>query len=264
MKNYLDFMSRMLHTKIVNSIIIVMLCFLIYRVISYLLSDKNKNLKLFTSNRSKTYLKMIKSMLRYIFIIITILILLQINGINVSSMLAGVGIASVIIGFAIQDLLKDIIKGLDIISDQYFQVGDVIKYHNMEGKVLAIGLKCTKLRDLRTTNIVSISNRNIEEVEVVADFIDVFVPLSYELKISKAENIINEILLELKKLKLVNNAEYKGVSKLDESSINYHIKVYCDSINKLQANRDTLRTILLSLEKNNINIPYKQIDIHNH
>ena len=263
MKDYLDFMNKMLHSKIVNSIIVILISFLIYRVIAYFLSEKNKSLKLFTSNRSKTYLRLIRSVIRYLFIMITILILLQINGINVSSMLAGVGIAGVIFGFAIQDLLKDIIKGLDIISDQYFQVGDIIKYKGMEGKVLAIGLKCTKIKDIRTANVVSISNRNIEEVEVVADFIDVFIPLPYELKVSKAEEVISEIVPEVKKLELVNDSEYKGVSKLDDSSINYHLKVYCDPINKLQANRDTVRTILYVLEKHNISVPYKQIDIHN-
>lgn len=263
MKDYLEFMSKALHSKIVNSIIVIILSFLIYKVISYILSDKNKSLKLFTSNRSKTYLRLIRSIIRYLFIMITILILLQINGINVSSMLAGVGIAGVIFGFAIQDLLKDIIKGLDIISDQYFQVGDVIKYKGMEGKVLAIGLKCTKVKDIKTANIVSISNRNIEEVEVVADYIDVIIPLPYELNVSKAEEIIKKIVEEVKKLELVTNSEYKGVSKLDESSINYHLRVNCNPINKLQANRDVLGTVLLVLEKHNISVPYKQIDIHN-
>ena len=263
MKDYLEFMSKILHTKIVNSIIVIMLSFLIYRVIAYLLSDKNKSLKLFTSNRSKTYLRLIRSVVRYLSIMITILILLQINGINVSSMLAGVGIAGVIFGFAIQDVLKDIIKGLDIISDQYFRVGDVIKYNGMEGKVIAIGLKCTKIKDIKTFNVVSISNRNIEEVEVVADFIDVFIPLPYELKVSKAEKIIDQIVYEVKKQSLVNNSEYKGVSKLDDSSINYHLRVNCDPINKLQTNRDVLRTVLFVLEEHNISVPYKQIDIHN-
>lgn len=263
MKDYLEFMNKALHSKIVNSIVVIILSFLIYRIITYFLSDKNKKINLFTSNRSKTYLRLIKSVIRYLFILITVLILLQINGINVSSMLAGVGIAGVIFGFAIQDLLKDIIKGLDIISDQYFQVGDIIKYKGMEGKVLAIGLKCTKVKDIRTTNIISISNRNIEEVEVVADFIDVFIPLSYELKLSKAEKVINEIVSEVKKLTLVNDVEYKGVSKLDDSSINYYLKVYCDPINKLQANRDVLRIILSIFEEHNISVPYKQIDIHN-
>lgn len=262
MKDYLDFMNKMLHSKIVNSIIVILISFLIYRVIAYFLSEKNKSLKLFTSNRSKTYLRLIRSVIRYLFIMITILILLQINGINVSSMLAGVGIAGVIFGFAIQDVLKDIIKGLDIISDQYFQVGDVIKYKGIEGKVLAIGLKCTKIKDIRTANVVSISNRNIEEVEVVSDFIDIFIPLPYELKLNKAEEVVLEIVDEVKKLELVNDSEYKGVSKLDDSSINYYLKVYCAPINKLQTNRDTIRTILSVLEKHNISVPYKQIDIH--
>lgn len=100
-------------------------------------------------------------------------------------------------------------------------------------------------------------------MEVVADFIDIMIPLPYELKISKAEVIINEIVNEVKKLELVINSEYKGVSKLDESSINYHLRVNCNPINKLQANRDVLGIVLLVLEKHNISIPYKQIDIHN-
>lgn len=263
MKEYLEFISKVFHSKIVNSIVVIVICFILYKIISYTLSDKNKSLKLFTSNRSKTYLRMIRSVVRYIFFIVTILILLQINGINVSSMLAGVGIASVIIGFAIQDLLKDIIKGLDIISDQYFQVGDVIKFNNIEGKVLAIGLKCTKIKDIRTFNIVSISNRNIDQVEVLSNFVDIMVPMPYELKVSKAETIIDEILLESKNIEFVDSAEYRGVSKLDESCINYHFRIYCDPINKFQANRNTLRCILLVFEKNNIKVPYKQIDIHN-
>lgn len=263
MKDYLDFINKVLHTKVINSIIVIIICFIIYKLITYFLSDKNKHFKLFTSNRSKTYLRMMKSMVRYLFFVITILIVLQINGVNVSSMLAGVGIASVIVGFAIQDVLKDIIKGLDIISDQYFQVGDVIKYKEIEGKVLAIGLKCTKIKDVRTFNIISISNRNIEEVQIVSDLINIDIPMPYELDILKAESLIEEILEDIKKMNGVENCEYRGVNKLDESSINYQIKVYCKPILKIQLNRDVLRCIMLKLNENNIKVPYKQIDIHN-
>ena len=262
MKEYADFMNSIFHSKIVNSIIVIILGFLLYRVFAFLLSDKNKGIRLFTSNRSKTYLKLIRSIVRYLFIVITILILLQINGINVSSMLAGVGIAGVIFGFAIQDLLKDIVKGFDIISDQYFQVGDVIKYKGMEGKVITIGLKCTKVKDIKTFNIVSISNRNIEEVEIVADFVDIYVPLPYELKVNKAEVIMNEIVNKVNNLELVRISEYKGVSELADSSIKYLLKITCSPEKRLQARRDSLRAILLVLAKNNIEVPYNQIDIH--
>ena len=262
MKDFLRFLNKLLHTSIVNSFIVIIICFIIYKIIAYFLSDKHPRIKLFTSNRSKTYLRMIKSVVRYIFIIVTFLILLQINGINVSSMLAGVGIASVIVGFAIQDLLKDIIKGLDIISDQYFQVGDIIKYQDIEAKVIAIGLKCTKVKDVRTFNIISISNRNIEQVEVVSDLINIEVPLPYDLKLSKAEGILKEIVDYVSEIVGVDKCEYVGVNKIDNSSINYQVKIYCKPILKIQMKRDVLRCILLILESHNISIPYQQIDIH--
>jgi len=262
MKDFLKFVYKLMHTSVVKSLIVIIVCFILYKIVTYFLNEKHTRIKLFSSNRSRTYLKMIKSMIRYLFIIITVLVLLQINGINVSSMLAGVGIVSVIVGFAIQDLLKDIIKGLDIISDQYFQVGDVIKYQNIEGKVISIGLKCTKVQDIKTSNIISISNRNIEQVEVVSNFINVEIPLPYELKVESAEFVIKEILKEIDRLESVEASEYRGVNKLDESSINYQLKVFCNPLNKLQTNRDVLRIILIVLNRNNINIPYRQIDIH--
>ena len=167
-----EFFENIFRMKIVNSIIILILSIIIYKLIIHIFNKSEKSNKSL-DNKSKTYLKLTKSIIRYVFIIITILILLQINGIDVSSMLAGVGIAGVIIGFAVQDVLKDIIKGSTIISDKYFQVGDVIKYNDIEGKVLSVGLKTTKVKDVKTYNIISIANRNIEQVEVVSDLINI-------------------------------------------------------------------------------------------
>ena len=56
---------------------------------------------------------------------------------------------------------------------------------------------------------------------------------------------------------------YKGVNNLAESCINYLIEIECDQNVKLQVNRDALRCILKEFEKNNISVPYTQIDIHN-
>ena len=197
------------------------------------------------------------------FIIITVLIVLKINGVDVSSVLAGVGIAGAIFGLAIQDWLKDIIRGSSIISDKYFSVGDVVKYKDMEGKVLTIGLKTTKIQDLKTSNIVSIANRNIEEIEVVSKFIYVRIPMPYEASIEKAENAINEIVEMIKHNNNVNNCRYIGVTELSDSSIQYLIEVDCNQQFKLQVKRDALRSVLLGLANNKIDVPYTQIDIHN-
>ncbi len=79
---------------------------------------------------------MLRSIVLAAVVIIVILIVLQLLGINVSSMLAGVGIASIVIGFALQDALKDIFRGLEIVSDSYYDIGDLIKYGDNVGQVL--------------------------------------------------------------------------------------------------------------------------------
>ena len=251
--------------KLVHSIIIIVVSIIIYKVISYLLSrsEEKTKFKLFTSNKGKTYLKLLKSIIRSIFIIVTILVLLQTNGINVSSVLAGVGIFGAIFGLAIQDWLKDIIRGSSIISDGYFEVGNIVRYKNMEGKVLVIGLKTTRIQDLSTGNIVSIANRNIDEAEIVSNMIFVKVPTPYEVPVEKSEKAIEDIIELVKKNNHVTNAKYLGVTELADSSIDYLIKVECNPEFKLQVRRDTLRSILVGLAKNKIEVPFQQIDLHN-
>ena len=142
MENIKNIWINIRHGQFINSLVIILLSIALYKGITCFLNkrEEKSKLRLFTSNKGKTYVKMLRCIIRYIFIIVTVLIVLQINGVNVSSVLAGVGILGAIFGLAIQDWLKDIIRGSSILSDNYFSVGDVVKYKDVEGKVLLIGL----------------------------------------------------------------------------------------------------------------------------
>ena len=251
--------------NVLKSLLIIVIGIVAYTLISKIITSKleNSNYKIFKNKKYKTYLKLVKSITRYIVLIVVVFSILKIYGVNIASLAAGVGVAGIIFGFAIQDALKDIIKGIDIISDSYYQVGDIIRVGKYTGKVLAIGIKTTKIEDIFEKNIVSISNRNIEEVEVLSHMINIDIPLPYELKLKDAEKTIDYILDNVKKIETVEDAEYRGVNKLDSSSINYQIKVYSAPINKVQTRRDALTTIVRCLEDKNIAVPYTQIDIHN-
>ena len=265
MDNIKELLTNIWFGRIIHSIIIIIVSTIFYKIIIFFLnkSEEKTNIKLFTSNKGKTYLKLTKSIIRSIFIILTILIILQTNGINVSSVLAGVGIFGVVFGLAIQDWLKDIIRGSSILSDNYFAVGDVVKYGEMEGKVIVIGLKTTKIKDLRTSNIVSIANRNIDEIEVVSNFVYVRIPMPYEVKIDRAEKAVADILELIKDNKNVNKCRYLGVTELEDSCIEYLLEIDCNPEFKLQVRRDTIKSILIGLDKNKIEVPFTQIDIHN-
>ena len=210
------FLDKIGYVQILNSVIVVIISLILYNGVTYFLGkgEEKGSSKLFTSKKSKTYLRLMKSTIRYVFIIISVLVVLQINGIDVSSLLAGVGIIGVVLGLAVQDWLKDIIRGSSILSDNYFSVGDIVKYKDIEGKVLIVGLKTTKIQDLKTSNIISIANRNIEEIEVVSNLIYINIPMPYETPVEKAEKAISDITNAIKKNDIVNDCLYKGVNDL--------------------------------------------------
>jgi len=265
MEKITSFFKDVQTERILTSLIVIILSILFYKTIIFIFTkgEDKLDIKLFTSKRGKTYLKLFKSTVRNVFIVVTLLIVLSINGVDVNSALTGVGIFGVILGFALQDWFKDIIRGGSIISDNYFSVGDIIKYNNSIAKVLVIGLKSTRIQDLDNDNIITIANRNIEEVEIISNIIIVDVPMSYELPLSKAEDVISQIITAIKEIEHVEDCIYTNVSNFNDSSISYRLKVMCNPEFRLKTRKTALRTILSVMEQNNIQVPYNQIDIHN-
>lgn len=215
------------------------------------------------NKKNKTVIRMLKSVVATALSIITVLMVLQIYGINVSSMLAGVGIASIVIGFALQDSLKDIIRGFVIVSDDYYEIGDVIKFNDNVGPVTSISLLTTKIQDINTMNIVSIANRNIDKVEIDPGYVYIPIPLPHEIKIAKADEVMGEIVKKLRHHAGITSADYQGITQIENSSLDYQLVITCDPSNKLQIRRDALHIIIETLEENKIKIPHTQLDLHN-
>ena len=93
--------------------------------------------------------------------------------------------------------------------------------------------------------------------------INIDIPLPYDLDTKKAEDTIEYIIDNIKKIDKVEKVEYRGINNFDASNIKYHIKVYCQPINKVQTRRDSLTCIYKCLEDKKIRIPFNQIDVHN-
>ncbi|MBR2544275.1 mechanosensitive ion channel family protein [Candidatus Saccharibacteria bacterium] len=246
------------------SIIVVLLSLLLYHAVTKVLTAKEKkSSRILSDKKNKTFIRMLKSIIGTTLAVLTILTILQIFGVNVTSMLAGVGIASIVVGFALQDALKDIIRGFEIVSDSYYEIGDLIKYGDNVGQVLSVTLRTTKIQDINTMNIVSIANRNIDKVEVDQGYVYIPIPMPYELKVEQSEKIMHEIVEKLKKKEGIITAAYQGITAFDTSSLNYQVFITSDPMNRLQARRDALRIIYTTLEANKIHIPYTQLDLRN-
>ena len=244
----------------------IVVCFslLIYHLIARFLNKKEKQgTKILSQKKNKTFIHMLKSTIRAILVIVTVLMVLQIYGVDVSSMLAGVGIVSIIIGLALQDALKDIFRGFDIISDDYYEIGDIVKFGENTGQVLSISLRTTKIQDISSGNIVSIANRNIDQIEVVSGWVFINVPMPYELPVKKSEEIAKEITEQIAKNDNVIGTSYLGLNDFADSYVKHLIEVDCDPANKLSVRRAALRTVADTLESHKVAIPYPQLDLHN-
>lgn len=251
--------------NLIVSLVVILVGVILYSIVTSMINKASsrtvKNDAVF--KKRKTYLRLFNSAFKYLVIIIVCVIVLQIYGVNVTSIIAGLGVVSVIAGLALQDALKDIIMGFNIIVDEYFSVGDILKIGDVEGKVIVLGFKSTKLLDINTGNMYTISNRNISEALIVSKDIFIDIPLPYELKLTRVEKVIDNIINQIKELEDVEDAKYLGPALFDSSAINYKIKIVAKSSIKNQTRRNALRLIKLELDKNNISIPYTQIDIHN-
>jgi small-conductance mechanosensitive channel len=94
-----------------------------------------------------------------LFILASILILANL-GVNVTGLIAGLGIGGIAIGLAAQGIFSDLFAALSILFDKPFRKGDLIRYDQTAGEVEYIGLKSSRIRALSGEEII-ISNANL-------------------------------------------------------------------------------------------------------
>jgi len=83
-----------------------------------------------------------------IIVILALITILSELGVNITALLAGVGIIGIAIGFGAQSLIKDYISGIFILLEDQYDIGDVVRVAGIAGLVEEVGLRRTVLRDL--------------------------------------------------------------------------------------------------------------------
>jgi len=96
---------------------------------------------------------------------IALVMVLSNLGVNVTGLVAGLGVGGIAIGLAAQGIFGDLLAALAIIFDKPFRLGDNIKYNNSEGVVEQIGLKSTRLRGPNGEQRI-VSNRRLLDNEI--------------------------------------------------------------------------------------------------
>jgi small conductance mechanosensitive channel len=120
-------------------------------------------------------------------------------GLNISPILAGVGVVGIAIGFGAQSLVKDILAGLFILMENQYRKGDVVKIADTSGLVEDINLRRTLLRDLDGV-VHSVPNG---EIRVASNLtkgfsrVNLNISVAYDTDLNRAIEVINRVGREL-------------------------------------------------------------------
>jgi len=114
----------------------------------------------------RAMIKLIGQIVKWILWVIGILLILSNLGINITSLIAGLGIGGIAVALAVQNILGDIFAFFSIFVDKPFQVGDFVVLGPDEmGKVEKIGIKSTRIRTLQGHQLI-VPNRKITDANI--------------------------------------------------------------------------------------------------
>lgn len=142
----------------------------------------------------------LKRFFQIIIYLVAGIIILYLLTVDITAMVAGLGVGALIIGFGLKDIIENWVSGVLIISGKTYAIGDVIRVGNLTGTVTDIALRTTKLKTYDRNEIIipnsvlmreKIINLTGGESEAVASII---FAIDYTADAEKAKSIIENIL----------------------------------------------------------------------
>ncbi len=176
---------------------------------------------------SATTLTLLGFVARMILWVIVLLLILDNLGVNITGLVAGLGIGGIAVALAVQNILGDLLASLSIVLDKPFVIGDFIVVDTLSGTVEHIGLKTTRIRSISGEQLVFANNdllksrirnyKRMQERRIVFGFGVVYsTPLE---KLTRIKKMVGDIVnaTENARLDRVHFKEY------GDSSLNFEV-----------------------------------------
>jgi small conductance mechanosensitive channel len=198
--------------------------------------------------------------------LVGILIVLSQMGLEVAPILAGLGVAGFIVGFALQDTLSNFAAGLMILVYRPFDVGDTVEAGGVFGNVRAMSLVNTtivtfdnQVKIVPNTKIWGevINNITAEDIRRV----DMVFGISYDDDIREADAIFHRLCDEHPKV-LDDPKPLIHVHTLNDSSVDFIVRPWTKTEDYWSVYWDMTRDVKLALDEAGITIPFPQRTVH--
>ena len=217
-------------------------------------------------NLSQLAHRMIVSITSNLVMLFGILVALSQLGISLGPLLAGLGVAGFIVGFALQDTLGNFAAGVMILLYRPYDMGDLIDVGGVFGKVDKMSLVSTSLLTLDNQLFVVPNSKIWGDVikNVTAQDtrrIDMVFGISYSDDIPKAESILEDILQSHDKV-LDTPESMVRLHTLGASSVDFVVRPWVKVDDYWDVYWDVTRTVKLRFDEEGVSIPFPQRDVH--
>jgi len=218
-------------------------------------------------HRNQTLMSLLNSTLKYVTAIVIVCWGMTILGADVGTVVAGVGIIALVIGFGAESLIADMVTGIFMIFENQYNVGDYIEVDGFRGVVTDMGVRTTCLQDaggnvkiVNNSSMVNILNRS-DHSSMALSTIGIPYETDLEALEAKFPEMMEGILHRHEDI-MLSAPVYLGVDELADSSVNLKFVAEVDDKNIYAGTRVLNRELFLEFRKAGVEVPFPQVDVH--
>lgn len=247
--------------KIVVGLLVLIIGFKIINILEKKLKKTKKLSKIDAS--VKTFMI---SFLTISLKILLMVIFLSVVGVPMASLVTIVGSCAVAIGLALQGGLSNIAGGLMILIFKPFKVGDFISAGGFDGTVKSITMFYTVITTI-DNKIIQLPNGNLSNNNIInysankERRVDIDLSVSYDTDIDKVKRVVNKIV-DSHELIIQDKDKVIRLKSHDQSALVFTLRVWVNTPDYWTVYFDLMESVKKEFDKNGIEIPYNQLDVH--
>ena len=187
-------------------------------------------------------------------------------GVNVTPLIAGLGVTGFILGFAFQESLGNLASGMMIALNEPFKVGDFVDAAGLSGTILEVNMMATVMKTADNKRIV-LPNKSVWGGPIVnyntlgLRRVDLQVGVDYGEDVSRAVDVIREAVARVPGV-LQDPAPSVAVASLNDSAVQINVRPWVQSADYWPVAAATLTEVKSALENAGVKIPFPQIEVH--
>ncbi|MFN3283380.1 MAG: mechanosensitive ion channel family protein [Pseudothermotoga sp.] len=255
-------MSKLLIIQIVQSVVLIVVSYVVYRVLYGIIIKSIE--KLGKEFKMKNTVRLI---LGTIVALIALMVLLNIWRISLLPYLTAFGVTGFIVGLAFQEPLSNFMSGILVLLTRKLKEGDVIEIDGITGKVEVVNYNHTLLKTFDGKSVI-IPNRQVWSQKVTNYWpgpvrrVSMKVSVSYNSDLSKVLGVLRKCIDDEPLVEKQGVSNFVAFSGFSSSSIDFDVLFWVKRENYFDAINALAERIKKEFETQGITIPFPQIDVH--